>query len=165
MHDEFITVPLSKGKFAIIDAEDADRVLAHKWHVIYIKGCWYAATSVNQRRLYLHRFIMDAPKGSMVDHRDGDGLNCRKDNLRFCTSAQNQANSPRHKVGPSGYRGVCRQGRRGGKHAEDRWVAGISVGNRHIHLGSFGSPEEAARAYDAKARELRGEFAVLNFPD
>lgn len=154
MHDESIIVPLTQGKVAIIDAEDAERVLAHRWHAIFIKGYWYARKSDG---VYMHRLILGTPKGMLTDHADNDGLNNRKTNLRPCTKTQNQANSPRHKRGVSGYRGVWKS-----RHG-DKWIARIK--HHRVTVGPFTDAREAARAYDAVARAVWGEFAVLNFPD
>ena len=154
-----VTIPLTKGKVAIVDACDAERVMAHKWSASYNKGYWYAQRTTSRladhRRISLHRFIMDAPTGVLVDHADGDGLNCRRSNMRFATKAQNQANSPGHKVGISGYRGVIRYAK--------GWRAQMTVNNRRKHIGCFATREEAARAYDDAVRAYWGEFAVTNF--
>lgn len=157
MHDEFITVPLTNGLIATIDAEDADRVLAHKWYARFSNTNIYAGTTVKVGKMLMHRFILDAPKGSMVDHVDGDGLNNRRSNLRYCNYAQNGTNSRNHKIGKWGYRGVT-------WHPYGYWCARIRADGRRISLGYFSSPEEAALAYDEAAKAMHGEFAVLNFP-
>jgi hypothetical protein len=105
----------------------------------------------------MHRVITGAAPGQHVDHADGDGLNNRRLNLRPCTPTQNQA-SGRHRIGASGLRGVRWSERKG------RWVACISVRGESKFLGQRRSAEEAARLYDAAARELHGEFARPNYP-
>jgi hypothetical protein len=92
-----VKIPLTRGKCATVDHEDAERLLPYKWyHFAGSVGREYAATSIGGRRnrvtIYMHRFILDAPKGMQVDHRDGDGLNNTRANLRLCTGAQNVAN-------------------------------------------------------------------------
>lgn len=124
------------------------------------RECYYAYTQVKGRTIYLHRFIMDAPKGVQVDHRDGDGLNNLRGNLRFATQTLNNAN--RAYRGTTGFRGVVLTS--GG-----RYRAAIfhrENGRRTIkNLGTYEAAEEAARAYDDAALERFGEFARLNFPE
>lgn len=160
MRDESIVlVPLTQGKEAVIDAADAERVLAHKWHAFWTGRRWYAARSIGTSRqrqyVYMHRFILDTPTGLWTDHKDGDGLNNRRSNLRDATPQQNCANSAGRLPGASGYRGVFRK--------RAKWGARIGHNGRTIHLGTFADPEDAARAYDEAARQLHGEFAVTNF--
>jgi hypothetical protein len=104
----------------------------------------------------LHRIIMQAPPGMLVDHINGDTFDNRRANLRICTSAENARNS-RGKNGISGFKGVYP--------ANSRWSAVINVDGRQIYLGVFASKEKAARAYDRAAIEHHGEFARFNFPD
>lgn len=102
--------------------------------------------------------LLGAVGGLYIDHRNGNGLDNRRDNLRRATMSQNIANQfPRG--GSSKYKGVCRSKRSGG------WLAQICVNRKSIYLGRFGTEEEAARAYDVKAKEVWGEFARLNFMD
>lgn len=110
---------------------------------------------------YMHRLILGLVPGDgqRVDHRDLNGLNNVRSNLRLCTSSQNLANGPRRVDNTSGYRGV------GWDRQHRRWVAKIQVRGRTMNLGLFRSPEQAALAYDAAAREHFGEFARPNFSD
>jgi hypothetical protein len=156
-----IKVPLSQGKVALIDDEDAPRVLQHKWTYTRVnQRRAYAQTKIRvgakQRTLYMHRLILDAPAGELVDHINGNGLDNRRENLRLATVAQNTRNSRQRRGSAAGYKGVRRRG--------DKWQARIAVNSKQIHLGVFSSKEEAAQAYDTAAREHFGEFAVLNFP-
>jgi len=102
----------------------------------------------------MHCLIMDPPSGMTVDHRDNDALNNTRGNLRLATYSQQNANTRR--MGSSGYRGVCRH--------RDAWRAAIHIDGAFVHLGRFRDPSEAAHVYDAKAREVYGPFARLNFP-
>lgn len=158
-------VPLNHGQFALIDDEDADRVLVYFWTYYWSekhKKATAHRTLWNKGKpttVLLHRFVMNAPKGVQVDHIDRDGLNCQKSNLRFATNAQNHCNTIKKAGSTSRFKGVHFERRR------QYYVANITVNRVAIHLGSFAKEEDAARAYDAKARELHGEFARLNFPN
>ncbi len=157
MPDDSIIVSLDKGMVTVIDASDAERVLTRRWHAARRGKNWYAATTIKKKQVYLHRFILDAPPGVMLDHADNDGLNNCRRNLRPCNHSQNGANSPNHKIGKSGYRGVS-------YNPYGYWFARIRTKEKRITLGYFHTQEEAALAYDAAARIIHGEFAVLNFP-
>jgi hypothetical protein len=107
-------------------------------------------------RIYLHRFILGITDPKIrVDHQDGDGLNCRRSNIRVSTPSLNTANAGK-RPGSNPYKGVLKRG--------SRWIARIKVNYTSRHLGTFDTPEEAARAYDRAAVETFGEFARLNFP-
>src|SRR4051812_204373 len=99
-------IPLTQGYVALIDDEDYERVAARKWHVTNTgKSTPYAGTMVRRgKRIRLHRFLLDAPAGLLVDHRNRNGLDCRRENLRLATHAQNQSNLIRPRKGT--YRGV-----------------------------------------------------------
>ena len=102
---------------------------------------------------------MNAPKGMVVDHIDGNGLNNRKSNLRICTKAQNVHNSRPRTNTSSKYKGVF------WNKANKKWSATIHKGDKWTYIGGFDDEKEAARAYDRKAAEFFGEFAYLNFPE
>ena len=154
-----VTVPLTRGKFALIDAEDADTVLAHKWHSEPgRRGTWYAATQIAGRYVSLHRLILGEPKGLQVDHRSRDGLDCRRANLRICTARQNQHNAVVSARNISGFKGVSFHKLR------NKWQAKIRHNGCQCHLGYFSSPVDAALAYDEAARGSFKDFARLNFP-
>lgn len=159
-------VHLTNGGVALADDSDADLIGRHRWRRVRSKKSTtdYAATTVRtvngKRLLLMHRLILAAKTGQIVDHANYDGLDNRRLNIRICTPRQNAANSRRSRQ-KSPYRGVKRTTAK-----SERWSACISSerAGRNIHLGSFGSAEEAARAYDGAAKERYGAFAVLNFP-
>jgi hypothetical protein len=94
-----------------------------------------------------------------VDHKDLDGTNCRRDNLRAADASQNSAHRSIQSNNTSGYKGVHWHKPR------EKWRAQIRIEGRKTHLGLFSDPIEAARAHDLAALRAFGEFAVLNFPD
>jgi hypothetical protein len=146
-----------KGYSVLIDDDMAPMVLARKWHVSDRKRGIYFATSIlfpdgKRRDVKLHRFIMECPPGLLVDHRNGDHLDCRRENLRVCTIAENTRNEPMLKTNTTGYRGVSFHKRRG------KYRAYIKFNNRYIHLGYFETLEAAAEKYKKTAKELFGEF-------
>lgn len=113
--------------------------------------------------LLLHRFLMNAQAGQIVDHCDRDPLNNRMENLRFATPAQSGQNATRRR-GMTGYRGVFVRINEGGHPYGLPFGACITADGKHFRLGNFARLLDAAIAYDNAARTLHGEFAVLNFP-
>jgi hypothetical protein len=150
---DVVAIPLTRGYVAIVDAADAERVGRHSWCANIRGSLVYAAARINDKLVYLHRFLTDAPAGVPVDHVDGDGLNNQRTNLRVCTPAQNAGNW-HHVKGRSRYRGVFANGY--------GWCAQIRVNGGVKHLGVFDTEEIAALAYDLAAVDTRGEFARLN---
>ncbi len=150
-------IPLTRGKFAIVDEEDFERLNRYKWHAICVRGKWYARRAPGGKVIMMHREIMKAPKDKLVDHIDGNGLNNRRCNLRFCTQQQNMQNR-RPLLRTSRFKGVsyCKN--------TEKFHAEITRSRRKTFIGSFDDEIEAAKAYDRKAIELFGEFAYLNFP-
>jgi hypothetical protein len=151
-------IPLTKGKVALVDDEDYERVMeAGPWQYSdrYAVGRPYG-----KQRIYLHRFILGLTPGdgNEVDHINQDKLDDRKQNLRLCTRSQNNANRGAYRNNTSGYKCVYFDQKRG------EYQAYILVNRHKIHLGRFATAKEAARAYDKAAPLYFGEFALLNFP-
>lgn len=149
-----IYVPLTRDKIAVIDEEDAPCVLPHHWCAAKPHRVWYAVSRINGEYTYLHRFIMQAVPRSRIDHKNGDGLDCTRANLRFVTNQENAFNSVKRVDSQNPYKGIFRQG--------DRWRAYLRLNGKAIHLGIFDTAADAARAYDAKAIEIFGEYARTN---
>ena len=157
----FSLIPLTRGRLAIVDSEDFEQLSKHKWYAQKCKNSFYALRntkgSPTRTKEYMHRKIINAQEGQEIDHRNGNGLDNRRCNLRDCTRSQNNQN--RHKTkGTSQYKGVSwyKNG--------NKWRTEIMLNLKRYHLGYFNSEIEAAKSYDKKAKELFGEFALLNFP-
>jgi hypothetical protein len=111
-----------------------------------------------RKTVYIHRLVTNAPDGLFVDHISGDVLDNRKENLRFCNNQMNSFN--RKSTNATGYKGVYKS--KDKKYTKDRYLAYINLNYKRINLGSYDNAEDAARAYNEKAKELFGEFARLN---
>ena len=162
-------IPLSQNKVALVSDVDYDRVMAAgPWSADRSRHTWYARRTITLERgrggrktsQRLHNFVLNA---LWIDHRDGDGLNNQRSNLRPATRTQNGSNQPKRRHSISRFKGVTRR-KHGSKHGGS-WIAQISDRAITKYIGSFSTEEEAARAYDAAARELFGEFAYLNFKE
>lgn len=158
-------IPLTRGKVALVDEADFARLDEWKWHVHEGPDERYIYAGRRRRKgegprgvVLMHRVILGAPAGLVVDHINGDGLDNRRANLRLASIADNAHNQRLARNNTLGVKGVWR-GRR-----PDRWHATIHVHGRALWLGLHRSLEEAARAYDRAAREHFGEFARTNFP-
>jgi hypothetical protein len=154
------TIRLANNSLAIVDDEDLDKVVVHKWSLHRGR---YASANVEGKTTLMHRFILNTAKGLEVDHIDGDGLNNVRANLRTCTRAQNARNRKTNINAPTPFKGVEPEPRK--PNLRRPWGARITHNGKRIRLGMYATSEEAARAYDAAAKELHGEFARLNFPD
>lgn len=141
---------LADGTYAIVDSSDFQ--LVRHWNWSASDGSVVSGTGS------LHHLVMGCSRSVLIDHIDGDVRNNRKSNLRFATKAQNARNRRIASNNTSGFKGVSPRRDRG------TWLAHITAHGRRIKIGTFRTPEEAAKAYDQRARELHGEFACLNFP-
>jgi len=153
-------IPLTQGKVAIVDEADFGYLSQFKWCASKGKTTYYAMRSLvhngKNTTIYMHRAIMNPPFDLQVDHRNMDGLDNRRANLRICTNSQNHMNAKKRGGHSSSYKGVSwRKARR-------KWRARIMVNKTEEVLGSFDDEREAANAYNARAKELFGEFAKLN---
>lgn len=138
----------AKDGYAIVDTEDLDKISGVNW--TFTHG--YAVNGSGGKRTYLHRVISSAGETDIVDHINRDKLDNRKTNLRLTDRINNTINKVyKNKYG---YRGVSQN--------KKRYSASISYRNIKYDLGTYDTPLEAAQVYNMKARELHGEFAVLN---
>lgn len=144
-------VELSRGLFALIDTEDAERVGKHRWYADPHGKTFTVRRSDGVR---LHRFLLDNPD-SEIDHINRDCLDNRKANLRLATRVQNGINRGPH-GGTSRFKGVSWNPKR------EKWETSIGFKSRMVWLGYFDEEDDAAIAYNAAAQILHGSFAFLN---
>jgi hypothetical protein len=162
-------IPLTQGQNAIVDAADFDWLSQWNWHAQWNKftQSFYARRIASTGVVAMHRLILGCGHGELGDHKNGHTLDNRRDNLRKCSEVENTHNAKIRKDNASRFKGVVAMSwtnKRSGK-TNTIWLSAIRADNRRIYLGSFKSPEDAARAYDAAARIYHGEFAKLNFPN
>ncbi len=156
------TIPLTQGQFALVDEEDFAWLMQWNWCADYKAqvDIWYAARTRRTSGTLLHRVILGARRGQCVDHINGNGLDNRRSNLRLATYTENAQNRRKARgTFSSQYKGVywCAPTK--------KWRAQVQPNRTSVYLGQFDTEESAAKAYDAKARELFGAFALLNFPE
>ena len=146
-------IPLTQGKFAIVDAEDYDHLMQWKWYVNKRRNISYAVRDIvvdgKKKSIWMHRLINDTPEHLLTDHINGEGLDNRKANLRSVTHQENMINCGRWKKGGSKYRGVS-------WHKSNKcWIAQITVNCKNTWIGSYKTELEAKTAYDVKRAEVR----------
>ena len=188
----FRRIPLTQGKFAIVDPADYEKLARYKWFAVGYERSFYAMRMVKakagrvkppirklrgkppmrklwgkppmrklwgkQKSVRMHRAVLDVPAGKFIDHINHNGLDNRKANLRIVTRRENSWNKRKQRGNYSSqYKGVTWLKRTG------KWQARIVCRGTSIFIGQFDDEEAAARAYDARAAELFGEYAALNF--
>jgi hypothetical protein len=157
-------IPLTQGKFALVDDEDYEWLNQYSWYAVWdttartYKAARTAACSVGNKRktILMHREIMSAPHGVVVDHIRHNTLDNRKSELRICAHKFNCRNRLLSKNNTSGYKGVT------WFHRFSCWRANITIDRKQIFLGHFRSAELAAAAYDEASQKLHGHFASPN---
>ncbi len=155
---EVARIPLTRGREAVIDAADAATADLYTWYTIPAGETAYAATTIRDadgvsKRIYLHRHLLSATSGFEVDHRNGDGLDNRRANIRLATQAENRRNKGRSAQNKSGLKGASWNENAG------KWEANIRFSGKRQYLGLFETAQLAHEAYAAAAHALHGEFA------
>lgn len=155
-------IPLTNGLFALVDDEDYEMLSRYRWRASYNHrdNLWYVARAGRKgepRTVMMHRQIMAPPRDMQVDHIDHDNLDNRRSNLRIVTRSQNLANRRKKIKSRSEFKGVTWHRR------DKKWQAQVQWQGKTYHLGYFDSEVDAARAYDAGARAIQGEFSKPNF--
>jgi len=158
-------IPLTKGYEAMVDDEDYDRVMEYKWQALTRSNgevncasrSYQERPSMKIRREALHVFIMGIlGDGFTIDHKDKNPLNCQRNNMRWASKSQQNAN--RRSVMTHGYRGIYPVSE------SYKWEPRIWYQRKLYRNGSYYTKEEAAKAYDELAKKIYGDFAELNFP-
>ena len=150
------TIPLTQGQVATVDDEDYEALMQHSWCVLRHKRAWYAKrgsrSNGKQRTIYMHQDILGV-FDQEIDHKDNNGLNNCRSNIRVCTSSQNKQNRRRQLITSSRFKGVYWAKR------NCKWVARIRTDGVQRHLGTFSNEVEAAQAYAKAAKFYFGEYA------
>ena len=154
-------IQLTQGKVALVDDADFEWLNQWKWHARFDNGNWYAERCERQSgreiRIPMQRQILNTPTGKMSDHRDGNGLNNQRHNLRACSHSENLHNQKlQTRCKSSRFKGVY------WVETRKKWRAGLKFETRPIFLGHFNSEVDAAVAYNKGAVQYFGEFARLN---
>lgn len=157
----FRRIKLTRGRYAIVDVEDFERLNQYKWQW---SRCGYAKRSVyksgKQADTYMHTVVCPVPAGMVTDHANRNKLDNRKANLRPATRRQNVWNcSSKTENEKTRYHGIS------WRKDIKRWRVRLTISGRRQAFGCYTDEVEAAKAYDRLAKQYRGEFAVLNFPE
>lgn len=158
-------IELTRGQVAIVDDDDFDRVAQYKWQYIksvksdngYATRMAYMGYREKRKVILMHRFIINASSNMEVDHKNNNGLDNRKENLRLATTSQNRFNRKTLSNNTSGVKGVIVD-----PEYPNKFVARISSNGKNKYLGRFTDIEKAREAYNNAALQLHGEFVNLN---
>lgn len=149
--------PLGRGFFVLLDDEDYEEMSVWSWNISWKGYAIRTERAGGKRTIYLHREVAKRAGikigSKQVDHRDGDKMDCRRENLRIASNQQNQANVSRQTNNTTGFKGVSYH------KVKKKWIARIGVRYKRISLGHFDNPEDAHAAYEAAAIKYFGQFA------
>lgn len=158
-----VFIPVGRGQVTVIDHGDYELIAKYSWRAVHGSRAgqekWYVkayipGTFPNCKSTSMHRLLLGAQPGQIVDHIDNNSLNNCRSNLRFCTAQENARNRNRQRQSISKFKGVTRNGK--------RWQANLKINGQGLYLGTFATEEEAGKAYDNAAVEQYGEFARHN---
>ena len=152
---ETMEIPLTRGQVAIIDVDDWHLIKDYKWYAYWnpSKKGYYALTSIEGESIGMHRLILGAKKGQMVDHIDGRGLNNARSNLRIVTAQQNMMNRRTSTNNTSGVPGVVFHKK------ANKWMASIYANGKSMYLGIFEKFEDAVDVRRKAEDKYYGEYA------
>ena len=151
-------IPLTQGKDALVDDKDFGVLNQYNWYTRKHRNTFYAQRKtkrINGKNeiILMHAQIIKTPKGMATDHRDNDGLNNQRKNLRVCSNAENLMNRGKPSNNTSGYKGVSFY------KPTKKWRAYISKNGKIISLGHHTSKQDASEAYIKACKKYHGEFA------
>jgi hypothetical protein len=157
-------IPLTRGLYAIVDADKYEGLMQYTWRACRLRKDerYYAVTwmprkgAEPKRTMAMHQMLLPLPAGMEADHENREPRDNRLSNLRPSTRQQNGFNRELQKNNTLGFNGLVRRGK--------RFRARIKVWGKNIQLGTYGTPEGAARAYDKAALKYFGQRAFQNFP-
>ena len=149
-------IELTQGKYALID--ETDFYLISKYNWCFDKSIGYAVARIGKKVVRMHRLILELRKGEMCDHKNRNGLDNRRTNLRVSNKSNNGINRTKQKNNTSGYKGVflMKDGRK------KKYMARMKFRNKDIFIGYYYKKKEAAEAYNIAALKYFGEYAYLN---
>jgi hypothetical protein len=147
-------IPLTKGHVAFIDKDDFDKVKDYAWWSDYDKvlDSFYAKGWIDGKNIRMHRLILNVPTNTIVDHKDHNTLNNKKNNLRLCTQSQNCQNKRMQSDNSTGYKGVYLEKK------TNKYRSKIRINGKLKHLGYYSTAIEAYTAYKTVAEKIHGEF-------
>jgi len=160
---KYLEIMLTQNRVAVADLKDFEILSSFKWSAVKIRNTFYACRGFRRcdsgkRTISMHRMLLGlTDKSIFVDHKDGNGLNNQRNNLRICTPAQNQQNRNKSKNNKSGFNGVSFDKR------TNSWAVAIQLNYKKIFLGRFKIKQDAVKAYSEAAIKYFGEFARTNF--
>jgi hypothetical protein len=156
-------IPLTQGMVALVDKQDYKELSKYKWcvdkrrKVFYASHTFWDSKTKKQKKVTMHRFIMNTPKGMHTDHINGNGLDNRRSNLRICTASQNRHNVGIINTNTSGFKGVDYY-----PHTKSPWRAQIRANGKNLYLGVYATKELAYEAYCEACIKYHGEFSRLH---